>query len=321
MTPLEHTCSDNISSNCLCLFRLPSWRQCYLLYGHYFPASVLMANLSKLAHLDPQTTGQPRLEPEHSLQHGCLMRRSQQRRMASCWRIYPRMPNWFAVIPYTPLVFETQTPPHSQCKEGKFAVKHEILGASIITLQGSVAVLTWREIISDGSCQWARCLIHFLSSFQKLPAPIALGQSKAHSRQNPRKLRDRPLLKSHPSIAIIDNNIPGAYHNTCSMGICLGWPESFPQWMEIKKPILLVSSMFSLLVLAWQLHSLPRSFPAQTPGSLCLGDMPLQLKTSVIIIKQAMRFRERANCTAKPAPAEPSCGNNVVWDFPLQSYP
>lgn len=46
-TPLECTCSDNISPMYFHLFSLPSWRQCYSLCGHHFPVPVLMANFSK----------------------------------------------------------------------------------------------------------------------------------------------------------------------------------------------------------------------------------------------------------------------------------
>lgn len=97
-----------------CLFSLPSWRQDYSLCGNHFPVPMLMANLSKLTHLDPQTTVQPRLEPGLSLQHSCLAWCSQQRQIASHWCIYQQMPSWFAVIPYTLLIFKTQMPPCSQ---------------------------------------------------------------------------------------------------------------------------------------------------------------------------------------------------------------
>lgn len=98
-----------------------------------------MANLSKLTHLDPQTTGQPGPEPEHSLQHGCLMQRSQQRRIASRWCLCQRMSSWFTVFPYIPLIFETQMPPCSRCKEESLQL---CLPEGRLSLTGAVSELT-----------------------------------------------------------------------------------------------------------------------------------------------------------------------------------
>lgn len=101
MTPLECTCSDNISCKCFRLFNLPSWRQCCSQCKHHFHMPVFMSNLPKLTQEDLQTTTQ--LEP--SLQHGCDH------------TAIMHLPSWFALIPYAPCIFETQLPPCAHCKE------------------------------------------------------------------------------------------------------------------------------------------------------------------------------------------------------------
>lgn len=114
------------------------------------------------------------------------------------------------------------------------------------------------------------------------------------------------------------SHTPGTYHNTCSVGVSLGWPENFSQWMGDKNGGLsyLQFPCFTYC-LGTAVSFLAKKILARALGSHCLGQTPLQSKIQAVITKQAMHFRE----TAKPTPAEPSCRYGVVWDIFLQSYP
>lgn len=101
-------------------------------------------------------------------------------------------------------------------------------------------------------------------------------------------------------------------------GFAWAGQKVFSQWMGAKNGGLLYLQLpyfhccFSIAV-----SIIAKKIPARALESHCLGHISLQHKIQVVSTKQAMHFRE----TAKPTPAEPSCGYGVVWDSFLQSYP
>lgn len=251
--------------------------------------------------------------PEPLLQRGCVMPCSQQRQIASPSCNCQAVLQWFLT-----LCGKTRLPPCSPCKEGELEESRKFSpGRNHLLSLRLCGFLTWKEIIVDGSCQWSCCLIHFLCPFQK---NIFRFQWFCDSpKLAPDEILESPEATNFWRFICLMQLllIFGAYHNTHSMALCLGWPDHFSQMMY-KQPVLLTVSMFS----SWQFHSLPRSFPAQPLGSHRLGDMhALQLKTQIIIIRDTKHFREKENNTAKPTPAGSSCGYAIFCDFILQSYP
>lgn len=208
------------------------------------------------------------------------------------------LPSWFAPIPYTPCIFETQLPPWAHCKEKDLRKAwNSAQGESTCSLLG----LCDCSYVKGDYCWWelsVSLLTHsFLWPFQRLPVLMALQRSEAGSRWKPRKPSSHPLLNIYQSGAAIDKIwCLSQYleHSARSIFLSGWWIKSlfycfcFPHRFGIAVSILAMKLPFPNIRI-----TLPRRWANSKP------------KKNVII--RDMKCLWRGKSTAKPTPAEFSC--------------